>query len=202
MNSRIFTAVFLVCIAMPALSQLVPTATEGESPFSVGGGVSGTNPDVGHGLNFGTTLWADYKFNRSTSFLHGVGLEVVAHDYFVGHSTSQPSSLREDSFGGGLTYNWYKFHTFRPYAKALWEYGNAAYLPSSDAWSSQSRTVLGLGGGVEYHAFGKVWIRADYEYQTWPDFFKHSGSIPSGTLNPQSVTLGFTYHFGHKAPKN
>jgi hypothetical protein len=39
-----------------------------------------------------------------------------------------------------------------------------------------------------------VWLRADYEYQNWPDFYKNTK--PSGTLNPQGGTLGVMYHFG------
>jgi hypothetical protein len=51
-----------------------------------------------------------------------------------------------------------------------------------------------LGGGVELRAYRSLWVRADYEYQFWPDFF-FKGAKPIGQLNPQGFTVGVLYHF-------
>jgi hypothetical protein len=52
---------------------------------------------------------------------------------------------------------------------------------------------LAGGGGVEYRIMPRLWVRADYEYQSWPDFFK--STVPAGRLNPQGFTVGAIYHF-------
>ena len=194
-------ASLLFAASMPALSQSAPTATGGESPFSVGGGVSAFNPDFGSGNTYGGTFWADYRLNKAPAYLQGIGFEVEARDILFGHSSSQPSNLSEKTLGGGVTYTVRRFQNFRPYGKVIWGYGVADYKNGSGGDASQSRTTTALGAGLDYHLFGKVWLRADYEYQMWPDFFKHSaGTIPAGTLNPNGFTVGFTYHFGRKQP--
>jgi opacity protein-like surface antigen len=194
----VFAALFFSA-AIPLLSQAVPTATDSESPFSVGGGLSGFNPDFDHGRNYGGTLWADYRLKKTPWYLQGVGFEVEARDIMLGHSSSQPSNLAETTIGGGVTYTWRHFRNFRPYGKILWEYGNADFKTDTGSDYSQSRTTTALGGGLDYHLYGKFWLRGDYEYQRWPDFFKHSNTS-AGVLNPQGFTFGVTYHFGHKQP--
>jgi opacity protein-like surface antigen len=74
-------------------------------------------------------------------------------------------------------------------------YGNADYgNDPRAAFNHQTRTVTGEGGGVEYRVLQSVWVRADSEYQTWPNFFK--ATAPAGKLNPQGIAIGALYHFG------
>jgi hypothetical protein len=40
----------------------------------------------------------------------------------------------------------------------------------------------------------RLWVRADYEHQSWPDFFK--ATKPAGRLDSQGFTVGAVYHFG------
>jgi opacity protein-like surface antigen len=130
--------------------------------------------------------------------LRGIGLEVEARDLNYGRSATQPPDLRDDVASGGVIYSWHRFRSIRPYGKFLMGYGNTdeGSLVSTVRWHD-SRTVTSMGGGVEYRAWRSVWVRADYEYQTWPDFFKHSNpAIPQGLLNPQGFTVGAMYHFG------
>jgi opacity protein-like surface antigen len=51
---------------------------------------------------------------------------------------------------------------------------------------------LAPGGGIDYRAFGNVWLRADYEYQDWPNIFGKGYD-----LDPQGVTVGAMYEFGN-----
>jgi len=183
----LFPIVFLAA-SVSIFAQVVPAATDGESPFSAGGGLSTFNTGIDGGHMYGGALWGDYRLNKAPSFLQGVGFEVEARDILLGRSSKQPSYLAEKTFGGGVTYTWRHFQNFHPYAKALFEYGTGA-------GPTMSRTVTALGGGLDYHLFGKVWLRADYEYQRWPDY--HSSGV-GGTLNPNGFTIGFTYHFGRK----
>jgi opacity protein-like surface antigen len=45
-----------------------------------------------------------------------------------------------------------------------------------------------IGGGAEYHAWKTVWVRADYEYQWYHQYFGPHD------LNPNGFTIGATYY--------
>jgi opacity protein-like surface antigen len=130
--------------------------------------------------------------------LRGIGIEAEARDLSLDRSATQPVNLRIDYGGGGLIYSWPRFHKFRPYAKAFMGFGNADHAvdPVTKRWGHDSRTVTSFGGGLDYQVFKYIWVRGDYEYQTWPTFFKHSNpDVRAGRLNPQGFTLGVMYHF-------
>ena len=195
-------ALLFVYVARPALSQTAPAATEKSLPLAIGAGFSGYNPDFGHGHLLGGTLWVGYFPDKVPSVLRGIGVEVEARDLNYGRSSTQPSNLRIDVAQGGLIYSCPHFRNFRPYAKFSEGYGNADDGVSATHRNHDSRTIFSMGGGVEYRLFSKVWMRADYEYQSWPNFFKHPATQttparPSGRLNPQGFTLGAMYHFSY-----
>jgi opacity protein-like surface antigen len=197
-------AVFFACAAYSSLAQVVQAATEKNVPWAIGAGLSGYNPDWGHGHLLGGTLWIDYTPPRLPSLLRGISLEAEARDLNYGRSSNQPANLREDTAMGGLIYSWPRFLNFRPYGKFLEGYGNTDYecvtLAQCDSTSADrfhdSRTIFGGGGGMEYRVLPRVWVRVDYEYQSWPNFFKHPQSgAPAGRLSPQGFTIGAMYHF-------
>jgi opacity protein-like surface antigen len=182
-------AVLFVCAAYPAFAQTVPAAKKGSLPLAVGAGLSGYDPYLGQGRMYGGSLWIDYTPNRVPSFLHGLGLEVEARDISLGHSSSQPSNLREDTAQAGLIYSWRRFRNFRPYAKALGGFGSIDFNNRSPVYSHDTRSVFFAGAGVDYRVFRRVWVRADYEYQFWPDLLGRT------TFDPQGFTVGASYHF-------
>ncbi len=188
-------AVFSVCEAYSACAQTAPAATalKAYSTLAIGAGLSGYNPDWGHGHMLGGTLWIDYTPKRVPLLLRGIGIEAEARDLNYGRSPSQPANLREDTAEGGVIYSWRRFRNFTPYGKFLMGFGNTDYGSTNGGRYHDSRTIAGFGGGVEFRAFRSIWARADYEYQTWPDFFK--ATTPAGLLNPQGVTVGVLYHF-------
>jgi hypothetical protein len=195
-------ALLSVSVACSAHAQTVPAAIgpRAYSPFAVGVGFSGYNPDDGHGHLLGGTLWIDYMPNYVPHILRGIGIEAEARDLSLDRSASEPVNMRIDYAGGGLIYSWPRFRNFRPYAKGFMGFGNAddAYNPKTKHYNHDNRTVTSFGGGLEYRAFKSksIWVRGDYEYQTWPTFFKHSNpAIRPGRLNPQGFTLGAMYHF-------
>jgi opacity protein-like surface antigen len=179
--------------ASSAFAQSVPSATEAKLQLAVGAGFSGFNPDYGHGHLLGGTMWVDYTLNRIPEVLRGIGLEVEARDLNYGRSSTQPSILRQDVAGGGVIYSWRHFRDVRPYGKFLMGFGNADDRETVSRRYHDSRTVTSEGGGVEFRASRRVWVRVDYEYQFWPDFFK--AAKPYGKLNPQGFTAGVLYHF-------
>jgi opacity protein-like surface antigen len=185
-------ALVFLCAVSPALAQAVPSATKTELPLAIGAGVSGYNPDWGHGHLLGGTLWLDYTPNRVPSLLHGIGLEIAARDLNYGRSSTQPN-LREDVAEAGVIYSWRRFRNFRPYGRLLKGYGNIDYGLAKERLHD-SRTVTSVGGGMEFRAARCVWVRVDYEYQFWPDMiFKNSKPVAS--IHPQGFTAGVLYHF-------
>lgn len=177
-----------------AFAQAAPAATETKSPFAIGAGFSGYNPDYGHGHLLGVTLWVDYSPGWVPPALHGIGMEAFGRDLNYGRSSTQPKNLREDVGGGGVFYSWPHFARVRPYGKFEIGFGNTDFEVVTSRRDHQTRTVTILGGGVELRALRNVWVRVDYEHQSWPDFFYTNGH-PTGTLNPGGFTVGALYHF-------
>jgi opacity protein-like surface antigen len=195
--------VLIACAAFSSFAQTPPAAKGIKTTwsFAIGAGFSGFNPDYDHGQLYGGTLWIDYFPTRLPARLNGLGVEVAARDLNYGRSALQPPNLREDVGEGGVIYSYPHFRIFRPYAKLFMGFGNT----DETAWVSghftgkrynDSRTITSFGGGVDFHAVRHIWLRADYEYQRWPDFFKHTNpATPAGLLNPQGFTIGAMYHF-------
>jgi len=192
----IFSAIF-ICAPSFFHAQSAAAASERKFPLSAGAGFSGYNPDFDHGHLLGGTLWLDYTVPYVPWFLHGIGVDLEARDLNYGRSASQPFNLRQDTAEGGVIYSVSRYRNFRPYGKFLMGFGNTDYGSNiTQKRYNDSRTISAMGGGFEYHFIHKVWLRADYEYQIWPDFFKHLGTtLPAGLLNPQGFTIGAMYHF-------
>ncbi|MGD0940106.1 MAG: outer membrane beta-barrel protein [Terracidiphilus sp.] len=188
---------FSAASSVPA--QSIHDASAKGIPFAVGIGFSGYNPDYDHGHLFGGTLWIDYIPNRVPPFLRGFELEAEARDLNYVRSATQPANLREDAAQGGLIYAWPHFLNIRPYGKFSEGYGNTDYETLLNGRHHDSRTIISGGGGVEYRTYRQLWLRVDYEYQSWPNFFKHPATAtaparPPGRLNPQGFTVGAVYH--------
>ncbi len=198
-------AALFVCAASPVFAQVVPAATEGNIPFSVGAGLSAYNPDLGHGHLLGGTLWIDYTLPHMPHVLYGLGIQAEGLDLNYFRSGSLPPYDRVDVASGGLIYSWPRYRDFRPYAKLMMGYGNAdeQNIPFNERWTD-SRTVTSGGAGLDYRVSRNVWLRVDYEYQSWPTFFKHPKNPntgitpPAQRLKPQGFTIGAMYHFSHR----
>ena len=183
--SRIgFAAVFAAATAS-AFSQVVPAATEGGLPFSIGGGISSFDVDWGHGRMLGPTLWIDYTPGFLPPSLRGLGIEVEGRDISFERGT-HTSNFRQDTAGGGPIYIWHRNPNFNPYAKALLELGSIDFVSNDPNYSHDTRGLLAIGAGVDVRVYHHVWIRADYEYQVWE-------SLMNGILDPQGFTIGVKY---------
>jgi len=192
-------AVFLVYAAFSANAQTVPAAMDPLFPLAAGAGISGFEPDINAGRIYGGTLWIDYSPNWFHRFCRG-SVWKLCRDISLGRSASQPPNLREDTVEGGVFYSWRHFRSFRPYIRGAGGYGNADYEGSKSVRHSESRTISAVGGGVEFRVTRRIWVRADYEYQIWPAFFKTStirpdyptsrpgSSIPKASPSARSIT--------------
>lgn len=187
---QIIAGFFLMCgglcaalSSLPAMAQVAPTARITGLPLGVGGGFSDYSLDYGQGRRMlGVSGWADYDL------WHGLGVEaeVTAIDF------DKPSTLQrmsQNSFKGGAIYRARPFWGFRPYAKALIGIGSI-YFPSNDPlYTHDTFVVEAFGGGVERRVWNTVYVRGDYEYQLWNQYFG------SNNLTPNGFTIGATYYF-------
>lgn len=182
-------AVSLFILFHPAFSQTAPAAYEGRSlPLSIGAGASSMDVDWGHSRMYGATLWIDY-YPRLPRILNGLGVDMEGRDVNYGRPSDVPSNFRQDTAAGGPTYTWRRFPNFQIYGKGLIGFGSLDFkLVNDPGYTHETRTIYAPGGGIQARAFRHIWIRADYEYQIWPDLFQKND-------NPQGVTLGAVYDF-------
>jgi len=197
----------LFAAALPALSQIQPTYRWPSLPLSIGIGPSGFNPDWGHGMMFGGAFWIDYYPGMLPSRLRGLGIEVEARDISLNRHEdpnqqypdwSEQANTREDTAGGGAIYTWRHYRKFRPYGKFLYSFGSIDFITglthATSTYTHDTRGLMSMGGGLEYKAFGPIWVRGDYEYQAWQ-------TLLGKTLDPQGFTLGVAFDFLHpRAP--
>jgi hypothetical protein len=188
-----------VCAAFSAHAQ-APPAAQGSaafSPLAIGAGFSAFDAGWTDGYMLGGTLWIDYTPNFLPHSLKGLGVEAVARDISIDTNHRAQFNIREDVASGGLIYSLPRFGRYRPYGKYLVGFGNCDYPTKYNARYHQTRTVTSVGGGVDYQIFKRIWMRGDFEYQFWPDFFKYPPALNKapGTLSPYGFTLGAMYHF-------
>jgi opacity protein-like surface antigen len=175
----------------PVHSQTVPAAYRGRLPFTIGGGASNFNVDWNRSRMFGYSIWGDWHPGTLPRLLDGLGVEIQGRDLDF-YRTNVSPGFRQDTFGAGPTYSYRRFARIRPYGKFLIEYGRLNYGPNQVATDK----VYAPAFGFEYHAIQRLWVRADYEYQMWPNLLNGKVAGSEGkTLDPQGFTLGVSYDF-------
>ena len=183
----------LVASASSGLAQSIYAARENHLPIAVGFGMSNFDLDYGkdHGGERrmdGVTAWIDWSPPNLPPILRGVGLEVEGRDINFG----RPSSLyrmRQDTFAGGVVYNWPRYRVVQPYFQYLLGMGSIDFPSRIPHYTHDTRAIQAPGGGLEVIAFRNVKVRASYEYQFWPHLFgPHS-------LNPNGFSFGTEYDF-------
>ena len=182
----------------PASAQAVYSASEDHPRLSIGVGFSMFSQDWGdnpHAMGIGYVFDYHPPFPR---FLDDLNIEAQGRNLIwhrgVAPITGAPIVPRTETLGGGLVYHphWFRFHKFEPYAKALVSYGNIHFAPDDVSYNHDTRTVTAVGGGVDYRLIHRVTLRADYEFQWWPQF------LGPNALTPNGFTIGALYNIGHR----
>jgi hypothetical protein len=200
MQRKSAIAIFFLMASLPLFSQVMESAKGGGmQQWTIGSGFSYFSPDYGSAHLAGGTLWLDETPAMMPQFLRGLSIDFEARDLSLDRSPNY-AGLRLDTAGGGLIYRWTRFGKVRPYTKFTEGLGNLDYMTAYGTGKmhryNSGREVSGMGGGVEIRAYRAVWVRADYEYQYWPDFWISKATPDGAALNPQGLTLGAIYHFG------
>jgi opacity protein-like surface antigen len=195
MRFKAILVALTVAVAIPAVSQVVPSATQGGLPLKVGGGFSDFTSSVGSKRMLGGTLWVDCTPYGLPRFLNGFGVEAEARYVTLGQTAPGATGFfKLGTLGGGPTYTVRRFGRVRPYVKFLVNYGvdqlNFGY--NGAIYRRQTEAAYAVGGGADYHLFGHVWARGEYEYQMWPDTVLN----PNWILDPNGFTAGASWDLG------
>ena len=188
LSPKLIPAALFLAAVFPVYCQVAAAGHQGNVPIVIGAGFSDFSLDWGPGRRMeGVSAWGDWYPISLPAGLHGLGIEVAGHDMNYARPAGF-SRMRQDTGEGGLIYTWNGYRRFRPYAKYLLGIGSIDFPPSG-TYSHDTFTVFSPGGGVEYHAWGHIWIRGDYEYQFWHHTFGPHD------LNPNGFTIGASYDF-------
>jgi|GEM_PF-1876745 hypothetical protein len=187
---RLFLVALLSVAVSPAFAQVNPSATSqgGASvPVVIGFGFSNFAMDWGPGQRMnGVTLWADlYPFRGGARDL---GFQFEGRD--INFMRTIPN-LREDTAQFGVIYNISHFRSVHPFGKFISGVGSMdfpgwSYLPK---YHHDTFLVTTPGAGVDIHTFNGMWVRAEYQYQTWHNVFGPNSS------NPNGFTIGAQWDF-------
>ncbi|HLY41317.1 MAG TPA: outer membrane beta-barrel protein [Terracidiphilus sp.] len=193
---RVLFASLLLSAAIPLFSQVVPEAQEFGLPIRLGVGYSNYGSDWHGGTPArthtdgnrlgGPAVWIDYDIPRLPPSWSGFQIEAEARDLGFNRTGNDPT-LRQYTFAGGLNYAWRYDPVFHPYVKFLTGIGNVDFESVLPYYRKDSRIFYAPAGGIEVRAYQRLWIRGNYEYQFWPDFFGYH------TLNPHGFTIGVFY---------
>ena len=171
-----------------AFSQVAPEAHHGSPSFSIGAAASDFDVDWAQNRMEGFTIWGQWH-PRPRGLLSGLGVDAEFRDIAFGRSYPLPSNFKQTTFAGGPIYTLRIFHDFQPYGKFLFGFGSSDFqIGDNSVYTHDTRAIYAPGGGFEYRLMRRLWVRADYEYQFWPDLF-----TGAKTLDPQGFTLGFSY---------
>lgn len=202
MCRRLMFVLLLFLSALSLGAQSAPSARASGLPIAVGFGYSNYNIDFD---NFkrsaepsprmdGLSAWMDLDLSGLRFVPNGLGIEAKGDSIRYG----RPKDYTEMSQTAALTgpiYHWRRTAALHPYGKMLFGYGRTYFPSIYGRWRGpyrfDTRTVYAPGGGVDLHAHGPFWVRADYEYQMWPQLFAR-------TVTPNGFTLGVSYDLSHR----
>ena len=171
--------VFLACTSIPALCQVVPAVGHpgGGPPLSVGIAYSNYNTDWSGRLS-GGVVWADWNFYKLPPLWDGLGIEIEGRHLNFDRTGGDPK-LRMDTLEGGVIYTTHFYRRFHPYAKFLFGDGSIDFTVAPD-YSHDTRSMYVPAAGADTRFYKSLWLRVNYEYQFWPDFFNHHAFNPHG----------------------
>lgn len=164
----------LICLGGPrrAEAQAAESGDVGAARLAVGGGGSGFTLGYGNRKMLGVTAWV----NGDTIRHFGGEGEVRWLDF------RQTANVHAETYLGGVRYH-LNYGRIQPYVKALSGLGNFNF---SYNYATGRYFVVSGGGGLDYKLNRRWIVRADVEYQDWPQF-------TFGAMNSVGVNVGLRF---------
>ncbi len=151
-----------------AHAQTVESANAGRAMLTVGAGASGYEVQYGQRKLLGVTGWIDAQSIRRL----GLEGEVRILDWH------QHANVHAETYLGGLRYHFNAGRT-QPYVKVLAGLGKFNFPYN---FATGRYFVVAPGGGIDYRLSHRFSVRADFEYQYWPQFTFGAMSSGGGTI--------------------
>ncbi len=164
--------VLLLIAGRRSFAQSQESANAGHSFIWVGGGVSGYYLQYGAQKSLGITGYLDADSVRR------LGMESEARwlNFHLAHD------INAQTFLAGPRYH-FNMNRFQPYIKGLGGIGNFNF---SYNYAHGRYIVIAPGGGFDYRVSPRLCVRADFEYQYWPQF-------TYGAMSSPGASVGFRY---------
>src|SRR5271154_4250524 len=181
--SRIFLLICLIGLTGTRLhAQAVPTASSG-GDLQIGAMFNLADPD------YRPDKFKGYGFYTTFDFRYHVGIEGEFHQI---NDTDSTEGIYERTYEIGPRYV-LRHGRYNPYAKLMYGRGVFNYPPvfgdpKIGPAANLAYNLGAIGAGVDYRVVPGINVRADYEYQKWPDF-------PPNGLSPWIVSIGAAYRF-------
>ncbi len=156
----------------PAAGQAAQSADAGSARLSVGAGGSGFTLGYGDRKMLGIAAWIDGDTIRRIGF-EGEGRWLEFH---------QTANVHAETYLGGLRYH-LNYGRTQPYVKALAGIGDFNFPYN---YATGRYFVVAGGGGLDYKLNRRWIVRADLEYQDWPQF-------TYGAMNSLGFNIGLRY---------
>lgn len=178
----------VVLLSMPSLAQVRPAAEAGQANFNIGGGIDYWYGDWSGVYRYGPAAWL------TVPIWNGIGINVEGHSMIAGGGAPSPS-YKYFVGEGGVIYTFSHFERFAPYAKAELGFASLSFPHrAGSTYTHDTRNTWAVGGGTEVKLSRHIWVRVDYTYDGFPNFY----SPVTGnhrTLDPNGFSFGPTYHF-------
>ena len=190
MVPKLLVALAISFVSISSAAQVVPEVIRPRLSTSLGGGMDYMSGDWQNGKvnRWGPAAWA------TVSIWHDLGIIAESHSMIVG-GNEVASNYKYFTGGGGLIYTSGYWGRFQPFAKGEAGYASLSHTPNGTGHLHHTSHIWTLGFGVEYHTWGNLWTRVEYNYDYFPDFHDVITNT-TNALNPRGITFGATYRFG------
>jgi hypothetical protein len=203
MRSKLVLAALIFLSILPVYAQVAPAAKISGLPLGVGVGITDYDPSYyeypvlvpgWNGRMIGVSVWGDYRIYR------GFGVAVQATSLFGNKPATNPlpgqavfGSLKEQTLQAGIIYRYHEVFKVRPFVQALAGEGRINFPSVNPFYTYEDSPLYSFGGGLEYRVWNNMFVRGQYEYQTWKGF-QVNAQGQEKPLHPAGATLGVTYY--------
>lgn len=188
MGSKLIVAMAGLFFCVSGLAQVGPAGEINRPTLSIGAGIDYWSGDWGGEIKrVGPAAW------MTADLWRGFGINIEGHSMIAGGGAPSPQ-FKYFVGEGGLIYTYHRWRSLRPYGKAQMGFGSLSFPFVGPPYTHQTEVTWSFGGGVEYRTWKRLWTRADFTYDGFPNFYSPvTGDIH--TLNPRGLTVGESYHF-------